>query len=88
MNSKFVSILSSICIVCALIIIGEWFYAVQAQKNALTSTTSTEIKKSPDEMPRIELTRQPEESYQDLVAKPYLLKAEDLWTNLAQRSAG
>ena len=74
MNSKFVSILSSLCIACALIIIGEWLYAVRAQKHALTSTISTETKKSQDEMPRIDLAGQSEESYQDLVAKPLFIK--------------
>ena len=42
MNSKLVSVLASVCIVCALIIIGEWFYAVQAQKQTLASITSAE----------------------------------------------
>ncbi len=74
MNSKFVLILSTVCIVCALIIIGEWFYAVQAQKSALTPTISTETKISPDEMPRIDLAQHSEESYQDLVAKPLFIK--------------
>ena len=74
MNNKFVSILASVCIVCVLIIIGEWFYAVRAQKQALTSTASAETKIAHDEMPGIELTRQSEESYEDLVAKPLFIK--------------
>ena len=74
MNSKLVSMLASVCIVCALIIIGEWFYAVRAQKQTLTSTTSAETKISHDEMPGIELTRQSEESYEDLVARPLFIK--------------
>src|SRR5664279_943928 len=74
MNSKLVSMLASVCIVCTLIIIGEWFYAVRTQKHALTSTTSGETKISHDEMPGIELTRQSEESYEDLVAKPLFIK--------------
>jgi len=74
MNSKLVSMLASVCIVCALIIIGEWLYAVQAQKHTLTSSTSTETKMSHDEMPSIELTRQSEESYVDLVARPLFIK--------------
>jgi len=56
------------------IIIGEWLYAVQAQKHVLTSSTSTETKISTDEMPGIELTRQSEESYADLVARPLFIK--------------
>jgi hypothetical protein len=74
MNSKLVSVLALVCAVCALIIIGEWFYAVRAQKHALTSTTSAETKISHDEMPGIELTRQSEESYADLVARPLFIK--------------
>ena len=74
MNNKLVSILASVCIVCVLIIAGEWFYAVQTKKNALASSTSTETKLSHDEMPDIELTRQSEESYVDLVARPLFIK--------------
>ncbi|MDD1628588.1 MAG: hypothetical protein LUQ26_14120 [Methylococcaceae bacterium] len=74
MNNKLVSILASVCIVCVLIIVGEWFYAVQTKKNALASSTSTETKLSHDEMPDIELTRQSEDSYVDLVARPLFIK--------------
>jgi hypothetical protein len=74
MNSKLVSVLASVCIVLILIIIGEWFYAVRAQKQTLNSTISTETKISHDEMPEIELTRQPEESYADLVTRPLFIK--------------
>jgi len=74
MNSKLVSVLASVCIVCAMIIIGEWFYAVRAQKHTLTSTTSAETKIAHDEMPGIELTRQSEASYADLVARPLFIK--------------
>jgi hypothetical protein len=74
MNSKLVSVLASVCIVCVLIIIGEWLYAVQAQKHTLASSTSTETKISHDEMPGIDLTRQSEESYADLVARPLFIK--------------
>jgi hypothetical protein len=74
MNNKLVSILASVCIVCVLIIAGEWFYAVQTKKNALASSTSTETKLSRDEMPDIELTRQSEESYIDLVARPLFIQ--------------
>jgi hypothetical protein len=74
MNNKLVSMLVYICIALILIIIGEWFYAVHAQTQTLTSTTSSETKISHDEMPGIELTRQPEESYVDLVARPLFIK--------------
>ena len=74
MNSKLISLLASVCILCALIIIGEWYYAVRAKKHALTPTPSAEIKLSHDEMPGLELTRQSEESYADLVARPLFIK--------------
>jgi len=74
MNSKLMSMLASVCIVCVLIIIGEWFYAVQAQKHTLTSSTSAETKISHDEMPGIELNRQSEESYANLVTRPLFIK--------------
>ena len=74
MNSKLVSLLASVCILCALIIIGEWYYAVRAKKHALTPTPSAEIKLAHDEMPGLELTRQSEESYADLVARPLFIK--------------
>ena len=74
MNSKLRSVLAAVCSVCALIIIGEWFYAVQAQKQTLNSTIAAEIKVSHDEMPTIALTRQPEENYADLVTRPLFIK--------------
>ena len=74
MNSKLLSILASVCIVLILIIIGEWFYAARAQKLTLNSTTTAETKVLNDEMPAIELTRQSEESYADLVTRPLFIK--------------
>jgi hypothetical protein len=74
MNSKFVTMLASVCGALILIIIGEWLYAVWAQKQALTSTTAAETKMSQDKMPVVELTRQPEQSYADLVARPLFIK--------------
>jgi hypothetical protein len=74
MNSKLVSVLFSVCIVLILLITGEWFYAVQAQKHTLNSTISAETKISHDEMPAVKLTRQAEESYADLVSRPLFIK--------------
>ncbi|MDD1628680.1 MAG: hypothetical protein LUQ26_14620 [Methylococcaceae bacterium] len=74
MNSKLVSMLASLCIALILIIIGEWFYAVRVQKHAMTLTTSAETKIAHDEMPGIELTRQSEESYEDMVTRPLFIK--------------
>ena len=74
MNSKFIFVLASVCAVFSLIIVGEWFWAAHTQKQILTSITSVDTKKSNDEMPSIELTRQSEESYTDLVARPLFIK--------------
>lgn len=74
MNSKLMLVLASLCTVCVLIIIGEWFYAVQAQKHTLTSSTAIEKKISTDEMPVIDLNRQSEGSYTDLVTRPLFIK--------------
>jgi hypothetical protein len=74
MNSKLVYVLAAVCIVCALIIIGEWFYAAQAQKHTLASITSSETTQSDGQMPEIELTQESEESYGDLVARPLFIK--------------
>lgn len=73
MNSKIVSVLISVCIVCVFIIAGEWYYSVQEEKHALASATSAGKKISIDEMPIIELIRQPEESYADFVARPLFI---------------
>jgi hypothetical protein len=74
MNSKLVSVLAAVCVVCALIIIGEWFYAVKAQKQTLASITSSETTQPDGQMPEIELTQESEESYGDLVARPLFIK--------------
>ena len=74
MNTKLISVLAQVCLVCALIIIGEWFYAVQAQKQTLALTSAAETTPSDDEMPEIELTQKSEESYEDLVARPLFIK--------------
>jgi hypothetical protein len=74
MNSKLMSVLAIVCTVLVLIIIGEWLYAVQAQKRTLAPTASKETKISLDEMPVIELSRRTEESYTDLVVRPLFIK--------------
>ena len=74
MNSKFIFVLASVCALFSLIIVGEWFWAAHTQKQILTSITSVDTKKSNDEMPSIELTRQSEESYTDLVVRPLFIK--------------
>jgi hypothetical protein len=74
MNSKLVTMLLSVCFVLILIIIGEWFYAERAQKLVLASSTPSDTKILHDKMPDIELTRQSEESYEDLAVRPLFIK--------------
>lgn len=74
MNSKLIILLISVCAVLLLIISGEWFFARQSQQ-ALLATTNATAKKTPvDEMPGVELTKRPEESYDDLVSRPLFIK--------------
>ncbi len=74
MNNKLMFVLTSFCFLCVLLIIVEWLYAEQSQKQILTTSIPTEIKIAGDEMPNIELTRQSEESYADLIARPLFIK--------------
>ena len=73
MNRKLLNILASICVACILIIILEWLYALWAQKQALKSTDAIHTELALDELPVIDLHSQPEESYQDLVARPLFI---------------
>ena len=74
MNIKLMSMLGFVCLALVLIIIGEWFYAGWTQKQVLISITTPEKKSTHDEMPTIELTKQTEASYTDLVARPLFIK--------------
>ena len=74
MNIKLMSMLGIVCLMLILIIIGEWFYAGWTQKQVLMSVTTPEKKSAHDEMPTIELTKQTEASYTDLVARPLFIK--------------
>ncbi len=74
MNIKLMSMLGFVCLMLILIIIGEWFYAGWTQKQVLMSVTTPEKKSAHDEMPTIELTKQTEASYTDLVARPLFIK--------------
>jgi hypothetical protein len=75
MNIKLIKLLASACAVLMLIIVCEWLYAKHGQKRTLELITSVEAPKYQiDEMPRIELSRHPEENYADLVARPLFIK--------------
>jgi hypothetical protein len=74
MNIKLVKLLASVCAVLLLIIFVEWVYAVLSYKKLLASTAGAATKKPPVEMPSIELTKQPEEFYDQMVARPLFVK--------------
>lgn len=75
MNSKLITLLVFACISLSLIIAGEWLYASYTQHRLLTSVSSEKLQDyKADELPEIELTKQPEESYVDLVARPLFVK--------------
>lgn len=75
MNIKLIKLLSAVCAVLLLVIACEWLYAKYAQKHTLELINSVEASKYKiDEMPRIELSRQAEVNYADLVARPLFIK--------------
>lgn len=75
MNSKLIKLLVSICISLSLVITAECLYARYMRHRLLTSIMSAKPQDyKADELPDIELTRQPEESYVDLVARPLFIK--------------
>lgn len=75
MNTKLIRLLVAVCIGLCLIIAGEWLYASYKQQRLLTSLSSEKGQDyKTDELPQIELTKQPEESYVDVVARPLFIK--------------
>ena len=74
MNTKLISFLSVLCVICVLIIFGEWMLALWSQKTIMSSLVPKDIKVSQDEMPKIDFRQQTEESFADFVAKPLFIK--------------
>ena len=74
MNRKRLNVLAGICMVCILIIIGEFLYNLWIQKHLFNSTNTMHAELSLDEMPVIDLLQQPETSYIDLVSRPLFTK--------------
>lgn len=75
MNSKIIKLLVFACAGLCLIIAVEWLYASYMQHRLLTSITSAKPQDyKADELPDINLTEQPEQSYVDLVARPLFIK--------------
>ncbi len=74
MNRKLIILLVSVCAALLLVIFGEGLYAKYVQRQLLASTNSAASKTPPDEMPTVELTKQPEESYDQIVNRPLFIK--------------
>ena len=91
MNTKLISLLATICLASVLIIGAEWGFSIWAQKSTLESLTATESKSTQDEIPHIDLDKQTEESYADLVARPLFIKGrrpvEEVSVDEAQATA-
>lgn len=74
MNLKLIKFLGGICAGLCFIILCEWIYAVYAQKQLIASLSAPDKKKKPAiELPAIELTKQPETSYVELVTRPLFI---------------
>lgn len=75
MNIRLIKFLTSICVGLCVIIFCEWLYAVYAQKQLLESIQAVDKQnKRLAELPSLELTKQPESSYVDLVARPLFIQ--------------
>jgi hypothetical protein len=75
MNSKVIKLLVSVCIGLCLVIAGEWLYASYMRHSLLTSISSAKTQDyKTDTLPQIDLSKQPEDSYVDLVARPLFIK--------------
>jgi len=73
MNTKLLSALASFCIGCALIIMCEWLYNVWAEHSTLSSLKPVTTIIAHDDMPHIDLTKQTEDSYVDMVSRPLFM---------------
>ena len=75
MNNKLIKLLVSACIGLCVMVAIEWLYASYMQYRLLTSISSAKLEDyKADELPDIDLTKQPEESYADLVVRPLFIK--------------
>lgn len=92
MNIKLIRLLVIACIGLCLIIAGEWLYARYARHRLLDSINEAKPEAyQADQLPTIELTKQSEESYADLVNRPLFLKGrrpvDEPTTEAAQAAA-
>jgi len=88
MNSKLMKLLVSVCIGLCLVITVEWLYSYYMRQRLLSSIVSvTPQDYKADELPEIELTKQPEDSYVDLVARPLFIKGRRPVTEQSKEAA-
>ncbi len=74
MNIKLIKSLLILCAILFAIIIGEWLYAMYAQKQLMSSIeTVGKQQKSVAQLPALELTKQPEGNYVNLVSRPLFI---------------
>jgi hypothetical protein len=74
MNLKLIKLLGVVCAGLCFIIVCEWIYAIYAQKQLLSSIQELDKKNNSNiELPTIELTKQPETSYMELVTRPLFI---------------
>jgi hypothetical protein len=75
MNIKLIKLLAAICAGLSFLIVCEWLYAAFAQKQLLKSVVSANAQgKAITQLPTIELAKQPESSYTDLVGRPLFIQ--------------
>jgi hypothetical protein len=75
MNNKLIKLMLFVSIGLCVIIAGEWLYASYMGHSLLATISSAKPQDyKADELPVIELTKQSEESYADLVARPLFIK--------------
>ncbi len=75
MNSKLVKLLAFICAGLGLALVGEWLFVSYSQHSLLASIGSEKLHDyKSDQLPGIDLGKQSEEDYADLVARPLFIK--------------
>ncbi|MGZ5052949.1 MAG: hypothetical protein ACXWF8_12725 [Methylobacter sp.] len=75
MNMKVVKLLVYICIGLSLVTVAEWLYAGYSRRQLVAEIEAVHSQDYKSNLlPQIELARQPEQSYQDLVARPLFIK--------------
>lgn len=74
MNNKLITVLAALCAVFIVVILCEWLYAAQLQKQTLSAVDSTEATAVDETMPELALIQESEDSFEDLVNRPLFVK--------------